>query len=292
MDAVTEVGLTVFADLFCARTDAYVYDSRMHVGETLTPNVLAQAIIDKHAVSGYTALLTDDGQCVTHVGAIDFDHTPEEAVARVRDTLFKLGVPSLLSESRRGAHIWVAARTDGPASSMRKALEHAIRLTDPGYLTGTEVFPKLSASPWGVGALRLPLMTHPKTGLRYPCYVNGTRLSKLVDIVNAMEYVEWDVIRKLSADAPVEYPRQLGEYRRQVDRRDVPKAVTLLAALGVEAQPGRSCRCPFHDDKKASLSVAADEERIWCKAPECPAYNGGRGVGTLALARMIQRRKT
>jgi hypothetical protein len=303
MDAVTEVGLTVFTDLFCARTDAYVYDSRAHIGEPLTPNVLAQAIIDKHAVSGYTARLTDDGRCLTHVGAIDFDHTPDGTPDKVRSTMTALGLPSLLCHSRRGAHLWVVAGVgdgthgseehgDIPASSMRKALTHAIRLTDAELLHGVEVFPKESASPWGVGALRLPLMTHPKTGMRYPCVdMDGNRLTKLVDIVQSMKFAEWSVIQKLANDAPVEYPRHLGEYRKQVDRRDVPKAVTLLAALGVEAQPGRSCRCPFHDDKKASLSVADDEERIWCKAPECPAYNGGRGIGTLALARMIQTRK-
>lgn len=288
MDNLTYVGLWQLADLFCAHYDAYVKDSRAHIAEPITPELLERAYIEKWAVSGYTARLDGD-QMVTHVGAIDFDHADPAQYEAVRDTLTKLGIPTLESMSNRGVHLWVCATTDGPAKIMRKALEQAIRLTDKDILTTCEVFPKNSTAPFGVGALRLPLMTHPKTGERHPCYdMDGKRLTKLIDVVTAVKYVDWPVLRALAADAPVEYPRNLGEYRQRKEYGDVGSAVALLDQKGVQAVPGRSCRCPFHEDKKASLSVAHDDQRVWCKSPECIAYNGGRGVGTLALAKMVQ----
>ncbi len=289
MDPLTYVGLWQLADQFCAHYDAYVKDSRAHIDGEVTPELLERAYVEKWAVSGYTARLDGD-QMVTHVGAIDFDHADAHEILAVRETLTKLGIPHLVSMSRRGDHVWVTAHKEGPAKEMRKALEHAIRLTDAAILPKCEVFPKESTAQWGVGALRLPLMTHPKTGVRYPVIdKDGNHLTKLLDVVLAVEYVEWDVLHKLAADAPVEYPRNLGEYRQRRNYTEVGSAVSLLDKMGVQAVPGRSCRCPFHEDRKASLSVAADDERVWCKSPECVAYNGGRGVGTLALAKMVQR---
>lgn len=299
MDAITEIGLTLYADLFCARTDAYVKDSAFHVNEPITPAVLEQAIIERHAISGYMAVVAD-GTALTHVGAIDFDHTPDGAPEAVQKTLTQLGVPSMLARSRRGAHLWVVCDVgdgthgsvsygDVPAASVRAMLEHAVRLTDAKYLEGIEVFPKSSASTWGCGALRLPLMTHPKSKQRYPVFdVDGNRLTKLVDVVRAVSYVPWTKIIQLTNDAPVQYPRNLGGYRRQTGVIG-PAAVGLLSLLGVEAQPGRNVRCPFHDDSHASMKVAPDDQRVWCKAPECVAYNGGRGLGTLALSKMIEK---
>lgn len=265
MDPLTYVGLWQLADQFCAHYNAYVKDSRAHINEEITPELLERAYIEKWAVSGYTARLDGD-KMVTHVGAIDFDHADPAQYKAVRDTLTKLGIPTLESMSNRGVHLWVTAREEGPASVMRKALEQAIRLTDANILTTCEVFPKNSTAQWGVGALRLPLMTHPKTHERFPCYdMEGNRLTKLIDVTLAVQYTDWSVLRQLSADAPVEYPRNLGEYRQRRDYGDVGSAVSLLDKKGVQAVPGRSCRCPFHDDRHASLSVAQDDQRVWCK---------------------------
>jgi len=289
MDALTYAGLWQLADLFCATYDAYVKDSRAHIPQPITPELLEQAYRERWAVSGYTARLDGD-KMVTHIGAIDFDHADPAQYEAVRDTLTGLGIPTIEAMSNRGVHLWVTAREEGPASIMHKALEQAIRLTDKDILDTCEVFPKTSTSPWGVGALRLPLMTHPKTHERFPVIdMDGNHLTKLIDVCLAVQYTEWSVLRSLAADAPVEYPRDLGVYRQRKDYGDTGSAVQLLDALGVQAVPGRSCRCPFHEDRKASLSVAQDDQRVWCKSPECEAYNGGRGVGTLALAKMVQR---
>jgi hypothetical protein len=289
MDQLTYVGLWQLADLFCAHYDAYVKDSRAHIPQPITPELLERAYREKWAVSGYTAR-QDGDKMVTHIGAIDFDHSSRHEEKSVRATLQKLGIPTLRSASRRGSHLWITTHEEGPASVMHKALEQAIRLTDANILSECEVFPKVSTAQWGVGALRLPLMTHPKTRQRYPAYdMDGNRLTKLIDVVLSVQSTDWKVLRSLAADAPVEYPRNLGAYRQRREYTDVGSATDLLDKLGVQATPGHSCRCPFHEDRHASMSVAQDDERVWCKAPECEAYNGGRGVGTLALAKMVQR---
>jgi len=132
-------------------------------------------------------------------------------------------------------------------------------------------------------------MSHPKTKTRYPVFDQyGNRITKLVDLVSAVEYVPWRKVLQLSEAAPVEYPRNLGQYRR-VTGAIGPGAVGLLSTLGVDAVAGRNVRCPFHDDRHASMKVAPDDQRVWCKAPECVAYNGGRGLGTIALSRLLER---
>lgn len=50
-----------------------------------------------------------------------------------------------------------------------------------------------------------------------------------------------------------------------------------LIACGVlNAKPGRTVRCPAHDDRHASLSVLRDDRRAVCKSGGCPW--SGRGV--------------
>jgi hypothetical protein len=290
MDPSTYVGLWAYADLFSAHAEAYVRDSRRHVNDQITPELVVAAFTEKWSISGYTARL-DGESMVTHIGAIDFDHADHDEIEAVRGTLFDIHIPTLLAETRRGAHLWVTTTVEGPADQMRRALEHAIRLTDANILAKCEVFPKHSNSRFGGGALRMPLMTHPKTGERYPVYdMRANRITKIKEIVEAVEYTKWGVLRQFSAEAPIEYPTGLGQYRRVIDHGDTGSAVEMLNTLGVQATAGRGCRCPFHDDAHASLSVAQDDQRVWCKSPECVAHNGGRGVGTLALARMVRER--
>jgi len=63
----------------------------------------------------------------------------------------------------------------------------------------------------------------------------------------------------------------------------------LRRELGVEnAAPGRTIRCPCHDDRAPSLSIARDDSRVWCHAPSCDLSADGRGqdaYGLWALAK-------
>lgn len=285
--------LDVYIHTFSAHLDAYVKDSHETVREPLTPEVALAAFgVGGFSVSGYLATREGDG-FITHVGAIDFD--TEDGLAQskdVQDALQMVSIPSICVESRRGAHLWVLSQEVIPASVMRRALTNMLKLcaTDVSHI---EVFPKRSTNPFGVGALRMPLMRHPKTGKRYPVHADGliTKVPVLMDLAASSESPA-GALRSLAgpAEGDTPYPRYLGPHALSVTHTDAPpSAVALLALMGVDATPGRGVRCPFHDDQHASLNVAPDDERIWCHAPTCIAYGEGKGLGTFELANLMRK---
>jgi len=307
--------LDLYLGSFAARHDAFVKDSHVHIERPLTPEVAAAAFgVGGFSVSGYMATfihpVDEHGTtwystrvCMTHVGAIDFDMEDGFDRAKVvRSFLGTQGIDSLLVGSRRGAHLWVITTGDGshesqpfgmvPAATMRRALKAALKLCgidDPK----AEVFPKDSASDWGVGALRMPLMRHPKSGVRYPAYdpFDDSPITSMLTLVNVMADIQMATAYKaLYALAgpevgPEPYPGRQGLQRPPiVATGDAPRVSDLLAHhFGLQVTPGRSIKCPIHPDKHASMSVADDDMRVWCKAPECPIYNGDTGLGSLGL---------
>jgi len=307
--------LDLYLGSFAARHDAYVKDSHAHISSPLTPEV-AQAAFGSggFSVSGYMAtFVTPDDcptcrSCMTHVGAIDFDM--DDGFDKAKEVRWFLGsqhgIDALLVGSRRGAHLWVITTGDGshgsqpfglvPASVMRRALKAALTLCgidDPK----AEVFPKKSDAEWGVGALRMPLMRHPKTGVRYPAYdpQDDRQVTRVTDLVSLMADLQTQTLYKAlyglagPATGPVPYPGRQGlQGPLRIAVEDTPLVSALLMHyLGVEARPGHSIRCPFHPDQHASLSIADDDRRIWCKAPECPIHNGDTGMGSLNLLRYL-----
>jgi hypothetical protein len=69
-------------------------------------------------------------------------------------------------------------------------------------------------------------------------------------------------------------------------------ATDILRSLwgAVDARPNHSIRCPAHDDRVASLSILADDQRAVCKSPACPLNNSDRGRGTYELTVMAPTR--
>jgi hypothetical protein len=306
---VNDAILDLYLGQWAARRDGWVKDSRAHIGEPLTIEVARAALAaGGSSVSGYTATWRGEGDtrhAMTHIGAIDFDLEDGLIRAtRVRDFLHEHGITGMVMESRRGAHLWIQTIGDGlhdsepqgmvPAGVVRRALEAAIALldmTDPKV----EVFPRPSRAEWGAGALRMPLMKHPKTGVRYPAHDPHDRpvtsLSGLLDLVMG-GVSPYKALTGLAgaATTPMTYPSPGAAQRLARPRSgDVPLVSDILAGLGTAITPGRSIRCPFHEDRKASLSIADDDQRVWCKSPECPAYNDGKGIGSLALAALMRK---
>jgi hypothetical protein len=284
--------LSVYVAQFAARHDAYVQDSRFHRAEPLTEEVIKAAFDGGFSISGYMSVKPERGQPdTTHVGAIDFDTEDGLEQARsVRSFLAERGIPSLLVGSRRGAHLWLSF-DPLPGKTVRRALKTALGLLD---LAGpkVEIFPKQSGAPWGVGALRLPLMRHPKTGVRYPVYGSGDEvIERISDCLMAFDSARVADIKALAG--PAEYPPipspESQFLRMRASSGNEPRASALLAGLGLHAYPNHSVRCPFHDDQHASLSIASDDMRVWCKSPECPVYNDGTGVGSLALEALLRK---
>jgi hypothetical protein len=318
MTAADHVLWDLWIATFAATKAAFVVDSvRTVTGHQLTPEMCDQAERTGRSISGYLAAPWEDkGGFYTTVGAIDVDTTIEDARTIMR-FLHASNVFPLMVRSRRGAHIWVWTVGDGrhqtekympvPASRLRKGLQAAVDLSVPSvtctycppevpaHVTRAhiEVFPKRSASPLGVGALRMPLFKHPKTKRVYPVIApDGS--GETTDRLTAYHWTidmdtPYEALYALGGmrTPPVTYPTALGRLRLPTATPEGPGVVAILASMGVDrATPGRNVRCPFHDDKHASLSISRDDQRVWCKAPSCPAYNGGRGLGSLALAQV------
>lgn len=307
MKAHEHAVMDLYLGSFAARHDAYVKNSRVHLNEALTPEV-AYAAFGRggYSVSGYMARWVEDDEgerfCLTHVGAVDFDMQDGMDLARRmrRNLADDWSIPSLLVGSRRGAHLWVTSHHKGgmlPANIMRGALSAMVEQMDLDP-TKAEVFPKQSESDWGVGALRMPLMTHPKSGVRYSAYdpadAEVNRLSDVVGVMaDLMNATTLDDLYRLAKTRVVTtpYPAPKGPYRRpSTATGDAPTVTDLLNDhFGVQATPGRSVRCPYHSDKHASLQIAKDDERCWCKSPTCQLFNDGRGYGSLELGRLLER---
>lgn len=308
LNPATHILFDIFLNQFAARTDGYVKDSGVHITGELTPNVVAEAFSLGHSISGYMARRDREGVVRTHIGAIDFDSGQPMDTLETQKTLMGHGIKTLRVQSRRGFHLWVFADahqegvvgehtvwTQLPAEVMSRALNHALRLTVPElHASGkAEVFPKMTNGDWPGGTLRMPMMTHPKTGERYPVYDDeGEPIPTLTDL---MTYVAGlttpaSAFQRLGQMAPVTYPKALTDHAAPRAEYDGPSISQLLFTMGIDALPGRATHCPFHPDKRKSLSIAKDDQRAWCKAPACPIYNDDRGVGSMQLRQMLEAR--
>lgn len=70
------------------------------------------------------------------------------------------------------------------------------------------------------------------------------------------------------------------------EMRDTGSVSDALIARGVlNARPGRTVRCPAHEDRHASLSILRDNRRAICKAASCPW--SGRGVIAADVLAMV-----
>lgn len=289
---------TYYAGLCAARTDAYSQwtgDQWVAVRRPLTPEVVLGAFESKVPVSGYMI----GADSTTHVMALDIDlEDGWEVARRIGAAMWADDAPAYIERSRRGAHLWAFLDQRVPAIVARRAWRSYVAAARVTLDPKIELRPGSDRiDPDGLGhALRMPTMPHQVTGkrdaLRDPR--SGEPIGAgLAQILLAIEIVP---AARISAAAeryqpPID-PRSLpSRYRRPkpIDE-DGPSVVELLAEMGVAARPGRAVRCPFHDDKRPSLSIADDERRVFCKSPECEAHNLGRGLGTHQLTALIRRR--
>jgi hypothetical protein len=102
-----------------------------------------------------------------------------------------------------------------------------------------------------------------------------------------------------SPDVPDEPPPARQRPAARPPRRDMPgespierfnAAVGVTDVLsrewGLPAVPGKTVRCPVHEDRHPSLSVLPDDRRVLCHAPGCLLNDGGRGADAWALAQV------
>ena len=288
----------VYAATFAARTDAYVAwgDTWHCVREPLTPQRVIEAFKTGIGISGY--MMTPDN--MTHVCAVDFDSDDGWDRARaLRDVMDRHGAFSYTEPSRRGAHLWSVLDRQLPAQTVRRALRGF--LAEALIPEGPKVELRPShdeIKPDGFGSpIRMPTMPHPKTGKRYPlCGPDDRPLGVTLDqILIRVEWADSNAFREMAGKVPpTTHDIKPGDRLPKAPWPESPveSASGLLMSLwGVQrAAPGRSTRCPAHDDKIASLSVLPDDERVVCHAPGCLLNNEERGRGTAELRKLAPKK--
>ena len=290
----------VYRHMFAPRLDAYAdWDAGAEhwtaVRSELTVDRIVEGLHDRNRpVSAY--METVEGE--THVGAIDFDtDNGWDLGMRVAEVITSDGGLAAVEHSRRGCHLWVPIDMPMPSSVVRRALKAWVARVDERASRDpkVELLPKpiVSRGPDTLGfCLRMPMMAHQRTHKRSLLFradaepwgesVTDTLLSLAprltpTAVVGASAGKAKLAVSDIASPAWARRPEQ--------ESGDV---ISLLMAAGVpNAAPGRTVRCVLHDDSHASLSIARDSGRVFCKAPECEAYNGGRGLGADQLAKAL-----
>jgi hypothetical protein len=293
----------IYRHTFAPRLDAYADwttegDGHWYaVRSPLTIERVTEGLKGGHPVSAYM----ESSQGETHVGAIDFDRDDGwELGLRTAKVIDADGGHAYVERSRRGCHLWLVTEVL-PGSTMRQALRYWVSRVSPEAARDpkTEIMPKpVQRGPDTLGhALRMPMMAHQRTGERHPlCDSDGKRIGGTVgEAVLAFMETPGAVVRAAAGKCPPE-PVNLNSLppalrpARPYRENQAPSASALLAEHWgvVNAQPGRTVKCPVHPspDKHPSLSITRDDERVYCHDPECQWNADGRGLGSIQLERL------
>jgi hypothetical protein len=290
--------VAVYIATFAARLDLYVANGAGVLREPLEPDVVRRAISHHYPVSAY--LGSEDGH--TPVGAIDFD-TPDGLEQAHKVAAFlddQHDIPSLVCESRRGAHLWVVSLDEVTTGQMHRMLRAAIALAlddktarDPLV----EIFPHIGDG-LAVGALRLPGMPHHKTQQVYPMWDSHKQDVEpgFRSLIERTQLTTGTSIKRLAGSQtpqlPASYPkhRTLGNFfgfRKPYDGPNVSASEVLIQRWGIaNARPGTTVKCPLHDDRVRSLTIMKDDSRVYCGSPSCGLNNGGHGLGSIQLEKI------
>ena len=140
-------------------------------------------------------------------------------------------------------------------------------------------------------AIRMATMPHQRTGKRSILLSSdGEKLpGRLVEMMPEIMYSSPAIIEDLAFRCPPpvlrDPPRGLqAPYADALETRTASEI--LINEWGTDptkTMPGRAIICPAHDDHAPSLSIARDDQRVWCKTGGCELSNNGRGRGTHEL---------
>lgn len=298
----------VYIHTFAARLDAYSHwtDAGWRpVRSPLTPEI-ALAGLQGQGPSISAFMIAPDS--VSHVAAIDFDTDDGlNAAIMLAQAMSDESLSAYVEPSRRGAHLWCILDRQVPAINIRRALRALMQTL------GWADDPKVELRPgsdtvdarWhehgsgavvgdGLGhALRMPLMPHPKTGFRGKMIdTHGNTIGRTVaEVLLHLEQTSADrFLPWAERYQPPPVTAIVPDYRTPHEPfpEDTSTASEILRELwGVpNAAPGRSVRCPAHEDKEPSLSILRDDRRAICKAGYCVLNNSDHGRGTYELRKL------
>lgn len=61
----------------------------------------------------------------------------------------------------------------------------------------------------------------------------------------------------------------------------------VMQSFGHRSVPGRTVRCPMHDDSTPSLSISKDDGRAYCFNQSCILWHDGHGVDAFELDKIL-----
>lgn len=286
----------LYAAAFSCREDAYSIwagDQWRAVREPLTGQVVLNAFTTGVPISGYVL----DSDSAGHLAVLDIDLPDGYAMGRrVLNHMNELGGLAYLEKSRRGCHVWIPMEERRPAIHTRRALRALIKES------GLPDDPKIELRPGSdrlndeesLGhCIRMPTMPHQLTGKRYVLVSSeGEKLpGTIAEMMLVLDFCPPDVMDELAQRAPLpkitNAPRDL---RHSYGEPLVEESASaILIEVASWARPGKLGKCPFHPDKRPSLSILRDDQRAICHSTGsgCPADNNGRGRGTHELREMV-----
>jgi hypothetical protein len=219
------------------------YIDRTPLTSTLIERALAEPIpLGVAAVSGTgtSRWICWDSDCDDERVALVslYDRLPEDA--------------RLFETSRRGAHVWLFHQP----VSWHVAHGYGRTLAAEVELAEIEVFPKHR----GINAVRLPGMTHPRSGLRHA--VIDPKAGEVVDLGSTLRSI-LPVALAPTKNASHPFGSEVTQPRRQTT--SVLIAALAAVTLIKEYAPGRASGiCPWHEDNRPSLYIK--EGRFHCLA--------------------------
>jgi hypothetical protein len=295
--------------LFAARQDVYsAWGDKgwRPVREPLTGEVVLAGLSGKGpSISGY---MIAPGS-TSHVLAYDFD--TDDGLAQAYQLARHMsgdGLPCYVETSRRGAHLWCILERTLPAVAIRAAArgllqgaglpseDDHIEIRPGSDHVDAEWHPHVRDAVVGTGlghALRLPLMPHPKTGKRGRImHADATPMAgTLADIILEMDWASTDRLllwaERYQPPPVSSIPPKWAKPHEPYPEDDSTASEILRQLWGVpNAVPGRSVKCPAHEDKMPSLSILRDDRRVICKAGHCTLNNNDHGRGTYELRKL------
>ncbi len=297
-----------YIERFAPRDDVYArWDScRGHwvaVRAEMTPDVIYRALTGTAPVSAYFPG-TDNSTQVLAMD-IDLDVPLDGLPAQIARAATAHGLPAYIEGSRRGAHIWIVLDEQIPASAARRSLHAILQIAGAPDDPRIELRPVTDHlyNPQSVGhALRMPMMRHQTTQQRSWLLDPVTLTPIATTVTGTLEALKFG-----SAGAALELARQLPAPTSNAPRRlppiwrdgpisrfnaEVTVSDVLRDDFGVlNARPGRTVRCPCHEDRQPSLSIARDDRRAWCHSPTCVLHGPeGAGHDAYGLWRLAQPR--
>ena len=191
------------------------------------------------------------------------------------DALTRLDVPALGTVTGATAGLGgVAAPTPAALASVATGRRFVCWPDNDGV--GRAHMAAVVANLYGAGATAVRALAYAPTVAPWPKGAGARDLVGGVEPVAGAFLVAW-LLEEWSLPVSRPGPALTMDAGSSRSPRDTGSVSDALIARGIlNAKPGRTVRCPAHDDRHASLSVLRDDRRAICKSGGC--LWAGRGV--------------